>query len=267
MLSLFRLRSEDVEFGKKSHHFGDGVEQSFGRRPPRRRETCVVRRTRNGSAVFDERCDGVLQFFSGGIDLTFKSRIFRVVEFFVEGHEEAVGQSGCKGSVVDNLLRLPVGHAVFAGLDRAANVVLSPLEEGLEVDALVAKVSNGLHAVGVLFPKIFKVFVGGFVLGVVDLDGARVDELRRQILNSRTEMLKRIGSLLVASARVGDDSRSFADFRRKSFQVLASLVDQVSPVFAGVDDVAELLEGSRDVRHVEDDPVDGGVLDPLPEFY
>jgi len=48
---------------------------------------------------------------------------------------------------------------------------------------------------------------------------------------------------------------------------LSSLVDQVSPVFSGVDDVAELLEGSRDVRHVKDDPVDGGVLDPLSELY
>jgi len=212
MMPLFRLRSENVEFGKEPHHFSDGVEQPFGRSPPRGSQTCVVRRARNGATVFDERRDGVLQFFSGRINLPFQSGVFGVVKLFVEGHEETVGESGSQGSVVDNLLRLPVCHAVFAGLDGSADVVLCSFEEGLEVDALVAEVSNGLHAVGILFAKVFKVFVGRFVLGVVDLDGAGVDELRRQILNSRTEMLKRIRSLFVSSARVGHDGRRFTDF-------------------------------------------------------
>ncbi len=43
MVPLFRLRSENVEFGKEPHHFSDGVEQPFGRSPPRGSQTCIVR--------------------------------------------------------------------------------------------------------------------------------------------------------------------------------------------------------------------------------
>ena len=69
LLLRFRFESEHVEIGEEAQDVGDGVEESLRRRFPRRREAGVVGRRRNGPAVFDERGDGVFQFFSGSIDL------------------------------------------------------------------------------------------------------------------------------------------------------------------------------------------------------
>ena len=57
------------------------------------------------------------------------------------------------------------------------NVISGLFEECLDIDGLVTEVSDSLHSSSVLFPQVLKVLVGSFVVGIVHLDGAGIDQL------------------------------------------------------------------------------------------